>query len=266
MGAITLMTPGTGIDTEGWFKHPWEIENKDGNPKYSKCFGPHFADPYPLDPGTLLMACQPDRDKMWKCPDGYGIYLYEGPGRYTEIFRATGTSCWTPIPLRTRPVPPLRVSSLDPKIAEKRLAGVPLAVCTVADVYRGMTGVERGQVKYIRINEQVPRPWAARRTWDYHTFHEQHSQVSATNLGLKAQWGIVPVEEDGSAHFYVPADRNVFLQVLDENYQELQRERTYVNYRPGETRSCVGCHETPNNTTAAVVSSSLTALRRPPSP
>jgi len=27
---------------------------------------------------------------------------------------------------------------------------------------------------------------------------------------------------------------------------ELQRERTYVNYRPGEQRSCVGCHETPN--------------------
>ncbi|MFV2068696.1 MAG: hypothetical protein ACC645_17125, partial [Pirellulales bacterium] len=83
--------------------------------------------------------------------------------------------------------------------------------------------------------------------------------------GLKVQWGIVPVEEDGSAHFYVPADRNVFFQVLDENYQELQRERTYVNYRPGETRSCVGCHETPNHTTAAVLSSNRATLRRPPS-
>ena len=32
---------------------------------------------------------------------------------------------------------------------------------------------------------------------------------------------------------------------------ELQRERTYVNYRPGEVRSCVGCHETPNTLSQA---------------
>ncbi len=263
--AMTLMTPETEVEAEGWFKHPWEMESKDGNPRYAKCLGPHFADPYPLDPDTLIMVCQPDRDKMWKQPDGYGIYLYEGPGRYTEVFRAKGTSCWTPIPLKSRPAPPLRVSSLDSGVAEKRLAGVPLAVCVVADIYRGMEGVQHGEVCYIRINEQVPRPWAARRKWDFHSFHQQHSQVSATNLGLKAQWGIVPVEEDGSAHFYVPADRNVFFQALDKDYQEVQRERTYVNYRPGETRSCVGCHETSNNTTAAVSSSDLLALRRPPS-
>ncbi|MFV1981023.1 MAG: hypothetical protein ACC655_07715, partial [Rhodothermia bacterium] len=198
--AMTVMTPETEIDSEGWFKHPWEMENKDGDPRYSKCLGPHFADPYPLDPETLIMVCQPDRDKTWKRPDGYGIYLYEGPSRYTEIYRAEGTSCWTPIPLKRRPLPPLRVSPLDSKIAQKRLAGVPLAVCVVADVYRGMAGVQRGQVKYIRVNEQVPRPWAARRRWGFHAFHQQHSQVSATNLGLKVQWGIVPVEEDGSAH------------------------------------------------------------------
>jgi len=263
--AMTLMTPETEIDAEGWFKHPWETESKDGNPRYSKCLGPHFADPFPLDAQTLVMVCQPDRDKMWKCPDGYGIYLYEGPGRYTDLFRTEGTSCWTPIPLKTRPIPPLRVSSLDSEIAQKRLAGVPLAVCVVSDVHRGMEGIDRGEVKYIRINEQVPRPWAARRNWDYHTFHQQHSQVSATNLGLKAQWGIVPVEEDGSAHFYVPADRNVFFQALDANYQELQRERTYVNYRPGEIRSCVGCHETPNNTATTALPPTLAALRRPPS-
>jgi hypothetical protein len=52
----------------------------------------------------------------------------------------------------------------------------------------------------------------------------------------------VPVEEDGSAHFLVPADRSIFFQVLDESFREIQRERTYTNYRPGETRSCTGCH------------------------
>ena len=26
-----------GGDGAGWFKHPWEMENKDGDPRYSKC-------------------------------------------------------------------------------------------------------------------------------------------------------------------------------------------------------------------------------------
>jgi cytochrome c553 len=52
----------------------------------------------------------------------------------------------------------------------------------------------------------------------------------------------VPVEADGSAHFTVPADRNIFFQALDADFREIQRERTYVNYRPGEVRSCSGCH------------------------
>jgi hypothetical protein len=53
----------------------------------------------------------------------------------------------------------------------------------------------------------------------------------------------VPVEEDGSAHFEVPPDKNLFLQALDQDFMEVQRMRTFVNLRPGENRSCVGCHE-----------------------
>ena len=42
--------------------------------------------------------------------------------------------------------------------------------------------------------------------------------------------------------------RNIYFQALDENYLAVQTERTYVHYMPGETRSCIGCHETPNQT------------------
>ena len=44
---------------------------------------------------------------------------------------------------------------------------------------------------------------------------------------------------------------------------EVQRERTYINYRPGETRSCVGCHEKPKD--APVGQAAIMALQRPPS-
>ena len=55
--------------------------------------------------------------------------------------------------------------------------------------------------------------------------------------------GVVPVHEDGSAYFSVPADKNLFFQALDENYMEVQRMRTFVDFQPGESRSCIGCHQ-----------------------
>ena len=83
-------------------------------------------------------------------------------------------------------------------------------------------------------------------------YGQQHAVVSKdTALGLKVQHGVVPVEKDGSAHFLVPANANIFFQALDENYLAVQTERTFVNYRPGEVRSCVGCHETPSDAPAA---------------
>ena len=128
------------------------------------------------------------------------------------------------------------------------------------DIYQGLDGIERGEVKYIRVMEQIPRPWDCRQFWDgvSHT-----GLISArTALAAKAMHGIVPVYEDGSAHFYVPADRNIYYQALDENFMEIQRERTYVNYRPGEVRSCVGCHELPNHV-AANQSGLTIAMKRP---
>jgi cytochrome c553 len=135
----------------------------------------------------------------------------------------------------------------------------------VSDVYRGLDGVERGTIKYLRVNEHVPRPWASRRFWEGDVFDQQHSVVSCkTHLGLKIQHGIVPVEEDGSAHFLVEADKNIFFQALDKDYVEVQRERTFVNFRPGEVRSCVGCHERPKDNNRAAKTDLPMALGREP--
>jgi hypothetical protein len=111
----------------------------------------------------------------------------------------------------------------------------------LSDVYVGLTGVERGTIKYIRVMEQVPRPWDCRRFWEKDGGAPAVSAGSV--LGLKVLHGIVPVYEDGSAHFEVPPDLNLYFQALDENYMEIQRQRTYINYRPNEKRSCIGCHE-----------------------
>jgi hypothetical protein len=94
--------------------------------------------------------------------------------------------------------------------------------------------------------EDVPKPWAA--SW-VSPGHGDSLGLQNPAISLKGHFttkrvlGIVPVSEDGSAYFQVPADKSIYFQVLDENYMELQRMRTFVNLMSGEQRSCIGCHE-----------------------
>ena len=249
---MTYITPTVDVRAEGGFHHLL-----DGKWQHSQN-GPLFADPYPLSETFFLVSHNPD--KNWKDPKAWGLYLLDEFGNRVRIHDDPGTSCWQPVPLRPRSRPPVLESPQDLETARKGLATV-----AVQDVYRGLVGVERGSIKYIRINEQVPRPWSARRYWDGDCYDQQHAAISKNaHLGLKVQHGVVPVEADGSAHFVVPADKNIFLQVLDADFMEVQRERTYVNYRPGETRTCVGCHELPNDPPPSSFATPL-ALQRPPS-
>jgi cytochrome c553 len=124
-----------------------------------------------------------------------------------------------------------------------------------------MEGVEPGAVKWLRINEALPRYWSTGRRWG----PSLSSSSWKGALWPRVQWGVVPVEEDGSAHFLAPANRSIFFQALDKDFRELQRERTYVNYAAGEVRSCTGCHGQSNRTAAAGASTTPLALLRAPS-
>jgi hypothetical protein len=74
--------------------------------------------------------------------------------------------------------------------------------------------------------------------------------------------GTVPVEDDGSAYFHVPSGVPLFLQALDADGMAVQTMRSATYVQPGQTTTCVGCHE-PRNTSPP----NLTplALRREPS-
>jgi hypothetical protein len=121
-----------------------------------------------------------------------------------------------------------------------------VATVFLLDVYQGMTGIERGRVKYIRVMDALNLGW-----YDTYRASKQGDstgqQASAVSLGgdvaVKKIHGIATVHEDGSAFFTVPANENVFFQALDESFMELQRMRTFLNLMPGEHRSCIGCHE-----------------------
>jgi len=239
----------------------FHFRGPDGEWKYDRngTQGRLFKDPYPLSE-DLFIASRKPKGPTWSDPKAYDLVLVDGAGGETPLYKDEAISCWHAYPLRPRSKPPVHQPTPDPKLAE---AGK--ARCVVVDVYTGMEGVERGAIKYLRILEEVPRPWAVRKTW----FKDDrdgmaHSAIGDGFLGLKAQYGVVPVEEDGSAHFLVPAMRNIYLQALDKDCLAVQTERTYVHYMPGEVRSCVGCHELPNQAPERR-DATPAALSRPPS-
>jgi len=204
--------------------------------------GPLFRESYPLSRTEFLTAHKP-AGSSWNNPKGYKLYLLHEGGAVEPIYADNDISCFHPMPLVARKTPPV-----IPEIRNEELAAQNLAECIVTDVYKGLEGVPHGAVRYLRILEQVPRPWGARRFYSPNNqmdcYDQQHAVISKdTHLGLKVQHGVVNVEKDGSARFTVPAGRNIFFQALDEYYRALQTERTYVNYMPGEVRSCTGCHE-----------------------
>lgn len=239
---MTYITSDLDVRTEDGF----HFKGSDGVwRKDPEGCGRLFKDPYPLSPSTFLVSHKP-AGETWKAPTGYGLYVMDKAGCVSEIFRDRSISCFLPYPLRPRPVPPVVHSPTDALLARR-----DEAVCLVQDVYHGLSGVARGTVKWLRVLEQVPRPWAAQMKDNSDEYDQQHIVITKdTHLGLKVQHGVVPVEKDGSAHFVVPAGRNVFFQALDSDFLMVQTERTYVNYMPGETRACIGCHETPESAAA----------------
>jgi len=233
--SMTYITPDCDVQAEGGFH--FKVDGQWRGDRSGK-MGRLFMDPYPLSEELFMVSMKPAGPE-WFNKTAWKLCVMNEKGETVELLDDSSISCWQPYPLRPRTKPPVLPSVFDKELAEKNLARV-----AVTDIYQGMPNVERGTIKYIRINEQIPRHWNTRRFWGGDSAFQQHSVISrGGHHAPKAQWGIVPVEEDGSAHFLVPADRNIFLQALDADYMEVQRQRTYINYRPGESRTCIGCHE-----------------------
>jgi hypothetical protein len=233
-----------------------------------RTFSSFYRDPYPVSERLFLVSHNTNGD----CYEynGFDLYLMDDKGGKELIAGSQDTSLFLPYPLKQRKMPAVLPTTADPTYAAQNKA-----LCIVTNVHHGMEGVPEGTIKWIRINAQLPRPWGTLAFNDCRQegamqqgigpYHTGGREGQGGHLLCKVQIGIVPVEKDGSAHFTVPANMNIFFQALDEDYKEVQRERTFINYMPGEVRSCIGCHErisdapAPNNVATPI------ALTRPPS-
>jgi len=203
--------------------------------------GGRFKEPYPFSEKFFLVSHSPGGVKYEKGA-GFGIYVLDAWGNRAQLYRDPDFSCLESIPLRPRRTP-TDIPEVDPVEKGK---DPKLASMFMLDVYQGLTGVERGRVKYVRVMEAMNLSWYD--TWRAGRQGDSCGlQASAVSRGgdvaRKKIYGVATVHEDGSAYFTVPAQKNIFFQALDENYMELQRMRTFLNLLPGEKRSCIGCHE-----------------------
>jgi hypothetical protein len=68
------------------------------------------------------------------------------------------------------------------------------------------------------------------------------SAIGETDFEQQQILGYAPIEPDGSFKIKVPADTPIALSVIDTKGRAIQTHTNWIQVRPGETRTCNGCH------------------------
>ncbi len=223
--AITNLTPEVRVDP---------VDQGSGN----NIHGP-YENPYPIDGEYFFVSRKGE------------IVVRDYVGKRQARVLATGDAMgyYAPTPLRPRETPPVIASTLPERTGEDGWATIFLQ-----DVYNGLEPeVKRGEIKQICVVQEMKK--SIRVPIQYRAFDFQFPVVSCgATYACKTVWGYVPVDEDGSACFQVPAGVPLYFMAIDAQGRAVQRMRTFTHFMPGETQGCMGCHE--NRSTS-------TPMRRP---
>lgn len=127
-----------------------------------------------------------------------------------------------------RPRPPVTPVTTPPPPADGRVATGYLYCQNVFNTRHTAADVSR--IRAVRIYEGRPFTLTPTRSIYVHIGTEGR------------ELGTVPVARDGSFAAEVPADRALSLQAVDAEGRAVINELSWIYVRPGERRSCVGCH------------------------
>ncbi len=230
-GAVAIVDPTLGVDGKPPVLRIWPPSAMNlvmnGNYDTFQVVQPKYEDPYPLSDKHFLCSRQMEGENM-------GIFLLDVFGNEV-LLHHEAPGCFDPMPVAARPRPPV----IPDRIKLDETEGT----FYVHDVYlgTGMEKVRRGAVKWLRVVESPEK-----RFWTHTSWQGSGTQAPAmawNDFNNKRILGTVPVEEDGSAYFRVPADTFVYFQLLDENGMMVQPMRSGTIARPGETTGCIGCHD-----------------------
>ena len=152
----------------------------------------------------------------------------ETPGKPYPFFRAMD-----PIPFRARPTPPViptmtnQGEDADPKAMKARIS--------IMNVYESDLPFPEGtRIRWLRVLQSVLKP--------NHEMDKPRIGYGDENCP-RIPLGVVPVEADGSVHFWAPVEKELIFQALDKHFMAVQSMKSVAFVHPGEHLSCVGCHE-----------------------
>ena len=189
----------------------------------------------------------------------YGIYLVDAFGNKELVYRDPNIACQSPIPLRARRRP-LVMPEKSLRIAQDQDAEATLSLVNVYDTYTPWS--KDIKITDLRVYQIIPMsvPSGA----PPHETSLREPTAGDSVVLARYVLGTVPVEADGSAHFQVPARKELFFQALDENGLAIQSMRSATYLQPGEHLTCQGCHE-PRHRTPTSSQGVPLAMRRAPS-
>ncbi len=224
-----------------------------------------FGYPYPLSETECLAAFYPAGE--WP-PDGkypydrkFKLYWFDMDGNREMLASDPRLSCNQPVPLRARKRPHPRPDAVD----YSQTAGIYY----VQDIYSGsgLRGVPRGTVKSLRVVAIEFRCAGIGQTTNEGpgggALASTPVAVGNGSWDVKRVLGTARVYEDGSACFRVPAQTPVYFQALDSRQHVVQTMRSWSTLQPGESFSCVGCHES-KNTSAILAGHATQAMEAGP--
>ncbi|MDD2454924.1 MAG: SUMF1/EgtB/PvdO family nonheme iron enzyme [Kiritimatiellae bacterium] len=187
---------------------------------------PLFLHPYPLSDDLFLVSMHANSGGP------FFIALADIYDNLVPLRQSMSDHLYEPMPLKPHPRPPLPAPRVN--LADKE--------CTVymvgSHLGEGLTGVPRGKAKALRVFQYEYSP---RNVGGHYV------------VGFEGPWdtrvmlGTVALEEDGSCMFKAPANTPLALQPLDGDGKAMQIMRSWFVGMPGETVSCMGCHEQQNN-------------------
>jgi hypothetical protein len=197
------------------------------------------------DPSALSADC-------FIAARGKEIVVFDGSGNAATLFTWKGAG-------DVREPRPVLSREREPVVAPRDDWNKTTGVFVLGDVYEGrnMQGVRRGDIKKLLILELLPKQV---------NFSGGPDLVSwLGTFTLERVLGTVPVAEDGSARFEVPAGRPLVFVALDDKDLSVKRMHSFTSVMPGETSACMGCHEQRTRTADYRRRADLAAIRHLPS-
>ncbi|MCC7257031.1 MAG: hypothetical protein IT486_01540 [Gammaproteobacteria bacterium] len=244
-------TTDDGISPNGLFAGAWPLHDGTGRVlvSWSQCRVLENGNPMPCTDARLAAPGAQSADPI------YGIWIYD-PADDTQlpvVAPDEGVLIADIVALEPRPLPPVipdqeNTGQLDPDLLAEGVGlleirsvydfdgTVSLDIAATADP--AQTTADARPARFLRLEKAVPIPDEDVRDFDPAAFGASAGQ------GMREVLGYTMVEPDGSVVVKVPANVPVAISVLDATGRRITaRHLNWLQLRPGEVRSCNGCHD-----------------------